>query len=71
MCKYCEVEESEAAFKRGKTNRGELITCDCDIEMWIEKEGNEYFLNSECWCGYYSESFEPINFCPFCGRELI
>ncbi|KPI46273.1 hypothetical protein KW94_20145 [Clostridioides difficile] len=69
MCKYCEIKEYENTTIANETKRGELIADD-DVTIYIAKDGAEYFLYADCYCGYDAESFESIVYCPFCGRKL-
>lgn len=72
MCKYCEVKKNTEAFGMyDKVVRGELLTNDCDIDMYIELKNERYFLTGESYDFLGISSKETIKYCPFCGRKLI
>ncbi|HBE9408362.1 TPA: hypothetical protein KNH94_003673 [Clostridioides difficile] len=72
MCKYCEVKINTEPFSMYDTVvRGELLTNDSDIDMYIELKNGKHFLTGVSYDYLGISSKETIKYCPFCGRKLI
>ncbi|VIN26305.1 Uncharacterised protein [Clostridioides difficile] len=71
MCKYCEVKINTEPFNRHDVViRGELLTNDSDIDMYIELKNEKYFMTGASYDYLGISGKKPISFCPFCGRTL-
>ncbi|HBF2467852.1 Uncharacterised protein [Clostridioides difficile] len=72
MCEYCEVKINTEPFSMYDTVvRGELLTNDSDIDMYIEFKDKKYFITGASYDYLSINSKKPIKYCPFCGQKLI
>lgn len=65
MCKYCEMQFDEFP---SLGCHGATIVSRCGAECEIAKVAEEYYI--KLWADVEGLSYEPIKFCPFCGRKL-